>query len=64
MIHKIQIYGKKHCVGSNESGQDQIRSEAKRSIFEYIEMYYNRIRRHPTLNYKPPVDFERLAGVA
>jgi len=40
------------------------RNEAKRSVFEYIEMYYNRIRRHSALNYKSPVDFERLAGVA
>jgi len=40
------------------------RNEAKISIFKYIEMYYNRIRRHSALNYKSPVDFERLAGVA
>ena len=42
----------------------QTRSEAKRSVFEYIEMYYNRVRRHSALNYKSPVDFERLSGVA
>ena len=42
----------------------QTRREAKRSVFEYIEMYYNRIRRHSALNYKSPVDFGRLAGVA
>jgi len=42
----------------------QSRKEGKISIFEYIEMYYNRIRKHSALNYKSPVDFERLNGVA
>ena len=42
----------------------QTRREAKKSIFEYIETYYNRVRKHSALNYKSPVDYERLAGVA
>lgn len=40
------------------------RDEAGRSIFEYIEVYYNRQRRHSSLNYKSPFDFERLGEVA
>ncbi len=32
--------------------------EAKRSIFYYIEGYYNRKRKHSSLNYRSPVDFE------
>jgi len=36
------------------------RSEARRSIFEYIEVFYNRQRRHSTLGYKSPVEFEQL----
>ncbi|PHS30082.1 MAG: hypothetical protein COA95_10035 [Methylophaga sp.] len=32
---------------------------AKRSIFEYIEVFYNRIRRHSTLNYQSPENFEK-----
>lgn len=36
------------------------RSEARRSIFEYIEVFYNRQRRHSTLGYKSPVEFEKL----
>ncbi len=36
----------------------QTREEAKSSIFEYIEVFYNRQRRHSALVYKSPVDFE------
>ena len=35
------------------------REEARKSIFEYIEIFYNRIRLHSSLNYKSPVDFEQ-----
>jgi len=34
------------------------RDEAKNSIFDYIEIFYNRKRRHSALNYFSPVDFE------
>jgi transposase InsO family protein len=34
------------------------REEARLKIFEYIEMFYNRERRHSSLGYKSPVDFE------
>ena len=37
------------------------RDEARRAVFEYIEMFYNRIRRHSTLGYLSPVDFELAA---
>lgn len=36
----------------------QSREEAKRSIFEYIEINYNRRRLHSTLGYLSPVEFE------
>jgi transposase InsO family protein len=36
--------------------------EARRSLFEYIEVFYNRRRRHSTLGYRSPAEFEaRLA---
>jgi putative transposase len=39
------------------------REDAKADLFEYIETYYNRQRRHSTLNYLSPCDFEaRMAG--
>jgi putative transposase len=34
------------------------REEARRSLFEYIEVFYNRQRLHSTLGYRSPVDFE------
>lgn len=41
----------------------QTREEARADVFEYIETYYNRKRRHSTLNYQSPWDFEnRMAA--
>ena len=37
----------------------QSREEATSSIFEYIEVFYNRQRRHSALNYKSPFEFEQ-----
>jgi putative transposase len=36
------------------------REEAKRSIFEYIEVFYNRKRLHSTIGYLTPVEFEAI----
>lgn len=36
------------------------RQEARQSIFEYIEVFYNRQRRHETLNYMTPAEFEAI----
>ena len=35
------------------------REEAKASIFEYIEAFYNRVRRHSSLGYVAPEEYER-----
>jgi putative transposase len=37
------------------------RDEARRSLFEYIETFYNRVRRHSALGYLSPIQFERTA---
>ncbi len=36
------------------------REEAKRVIFEYIEVFYNRQRRHSTINYNTPAQYELM----
>ena len=35
------------------------REQAKASIFEYVEAFYNRVRRHSSLGYVSPEEFER-----
>lgn len=35
------------------------REEAKASIFEYVEAFYNRVRRHSSLGFLSPAEFER-----
>lgn len=37
----------------------ETRDQAKRSIFEYIEIFYNRQRRHSALGYVSPMVFEK-----
>jgi putative transposase len=37
------------------------RQQARSALFEYIEVFYNRQRRHSTLGYLSPVDFENAA---
>jgi putative transposase len=36
------------------------REQARASIFEYIEAFYNRVRRHSSLGYVSPAEFERM----
>jgi putative transposase len=35
------------------------RSEAKKSIFEYIEVFYDRQRRHYYLGYISPIEYDQ-----
>lgn len=41
----------------------QTREEAKSIIFNYIEVFYNRQRRHSSIGYRSPIDFEKAMGV-
>lgn len=40
------------------------REEAKAGVFDYIERFYNATRRHSTIGYLSPVEFERKVGLA
>ena len=40
------------------------RDHARAEVFDYIERFYNPTRRHSTLGYLSPIDFERQAVVA
>ena len=42
----------------------QTRDEARRDIFEFIEIFYNRQRRHSTLGDLSPAQFEVIALAA
>lgn len=37
----------------------QTRTQARSATFDYIETFYNRTRRHSTLQYMSPVQFEQ-----
>ena len=37
--------------------------EARSAIFAYIETHYNRVRRHSTLGYMSPLQYEKMGGV-
>jgi putative transposase len=40
------------------------RDQARADVFDYIERFYNPIRRHSTIGYLSPVEFERKVGLA
>ena len=40
------------------------RNQARQDVFDYIERFYNPTRRHSTLGYLSPMDFEKQAHVA
>jgi putative transposase len=40
------------------------RDEARADVFDYIKRFYNPIRRHSTIGYLSPVEFERKVGLA
>ncbi|MDC0708749.1 IS3 family transposase [Stigmatella sp. ncwal1] len=41
--------------------QFDTRHQARSALFEYIEVFYNRTRRHSTMGYMTPLEFERAA---
>ena len=39
-------------------------NEARADVFDYIERFYNAVRRHSTIGYISPVEFEKKVGLA
>jgi len=52
-FHTLKTELTHHCEFKNQQ-------EAKNVIFEYIEVFYNRIRTHSANNYTSPVEFEKI----
>ncbi len=50
---------KEECVGNTIYPSHE---QARRALFEYLEIYYTRIRRHSTLGYLSPLVYEQLAS--
>ncbi len=48
---------KEECVGNTIYPSHE---QARRVLFEYLEISYNRIRRHSTLGYVSPLVYEQL----
>jgi putative transposase len=40
------------------------RDAARANVFDYIERFYDAVRRHSTIGYVSPVEFERKVGLA
>ena len=52
-----------HARNSGDQGWDR-QHQAKADVFDYIERFYNPKRRHSTIGYMSPMEFERQAGLA
>jgi len=50
---------KEECV---ERQSYQTRAEARNAVFEYIEVFYNRHRKHSLLGYISPITYEQMRG--
>jgi putative transposase len=55
------FYGK-YKLSSVRGHQFAGEGEARANAFEYIEVFYNRFRKHSSLGYKNPVQFEAMAS--
>jgi transposase InsO family protein len=52
------FFGRLKCE-IEPDGMFATRDQARAVLFEYLEVFYNRVRRHSSLGFVSPVDFER-----
>ena len=72
MSRRGNCYDNAHCESFFHSLKTELvyratfktREEAKQAIFQWIETWYNRQRRHSSIDYMSPVEFEKLALAA
>ena len=50
-LHTLKTELVTHC-------EYKTRDQARTSLFDYMEVFYNRQRRHSTINYVAPLAFE------
>ena len=72
MSRRGNCYDNAHCESFFHSLKTELvyrrkfktREEARQAIFQWIETWYNRQRRHSSLEYMSPIDYEKLALAA
>ena len=72
MSRRGNCYDNAHCESFFHSLKTELvyrttyktRGEAKQAIFQWIETWYNRQRRHSSIDFMSPVEFEKLALAA
>src|SRR6516165_5229694 len=52
------------CRDRSDAAVHRAFDQAKVDVFDYIERFYNSKRRHSTIGYLSPMEFERRAGLA
>jgi len=52
------FFGRLKCELAPD-GMFATRDQARAAIFEYLELFYNRVRRHSSLGFVSPAEFER-----
>jgi transposase InsO family protein len=60
-LRRTQVTLKTECVNHEKY---PTREEAQKSIFDYIEVFYNRQRLHSSNGYLSPVEFEKQLKAA
>jgi putative transposase len=58
MMESFHASLKLECVYPRRGGRFRTKAEARQAVFEYIEVFYNRRRRHSAIGYLSPVRYE------
>lgn len=58
--HMESFWASLKCeIGDSYTPEFETKAEARQAIFEYIEGYYNTVRKHSSLDYKSPLQAEK-----